>query len=664
MKGIETATRINNDLRGGRAALIHVSEDDPTCADFWEPLGGYVDPATLPLVDDPPDAPIGSSSKLFVVSDASGSVVFQEVPLPDGKLRKELLVGEDVMIVVTSSKIYVWVGKGSNLNEKKESTAHAVQYAKDNGISDTCPIERVSQGAESSAFKAEFANWDPPLSKAVVASGIASAAEDVPVDIQAMVARTQQEERIVDDGSGSLQVWRIEEFAKVPVPQEKYGQFYGGDSYILLYSYKDSRRQDQHIIYFWLGKTSSADERGTAALLSKELDDEMGGKPVQVRVVQGKEPAHFRQLFKGRMIVHKGGKASGFANRSDSDSMDEDGVALFHVKGSSPLNTCGSQVDEKSSSLNSADCFVLVVPHTVYAWKGHGSTSDEQTVSLNIATILSGDFLGRGGREVVTVDEGSEPEAFWNALGGKGEYPAMDAGTEPPSEARLFHASTATGSFKVAEVFNYDQEDLIDDDVMVLDTHTSLFVWIGSGATEAEKSKSMEFATNFLQADSSRSSDIPIILVQSGEEPLLFTQHFLAWDFALAESKRFNDPYKARLAVLAAEKEANAAKVAAIKLKPTPSKPAPAPAPEPAAEAPAPAPAATAAPAFDASAPITQFFSYEELAGVFPDGLDPIRKEEYLNDADFTKHFGCSKADFKAQPKWKRDAAKKKVNLF
>jgi len=32
----------------------------------------------------------------------------------------------------------------------------------------------------------------------------------------------------------------------------------------------------------------------------------MGGKPVQVRVTQGKEPAHFRQLFKGKMIVFRG----------------------------------------------------------------------------------------------------------------------------------------------------------------------------------------------------------------------------------------------------------------------------------------------------------------------------------------------------------------------
>jgi hypothetical protein len=31
----------------------------------------------------------------------------------------------------------------------------------------------------------------------------------------------------------------------------------------------------------------------------------------------GKEPAHFRGLFKGRNIIHAGGKASGFNNSNE-----------------------------------------------------------------------------------------------------------------------------------------------------------------------------------------------------------------------------------------------------------------------------------------------------------------------------------------------------------
>ena len=44
-------------------------------------------------------------------------------------------------------------------------------------------------------------------------------------------------------------------------PYPRYGQFYGGDSYVVLYTYMKGNKQE-HIIYFWLGHTSSKDEIG------------------------------------------------------------------------------------------------------------------------------------------------------------------------------------------------------------------------------------------------------------------------------------------------------------------------------------------------------------------------------------------------------------------
>lgn len=154
-----------------------------------------------------------------------------------------------------------------------------------------------------------------------------------------------------------------------------------------------------HLIYsefsnIFQGDESSQDEKGASALLAKELDDQLGDRPMQVRVTQGKEPAHFRNLFQGSLIIHKGGRASSFKNRSDADSTDTDGVALFHVRGTQPTNTCGIQVREVAASLNSADCFVLVTPSNVYSWKGNGATADEHTVATNIGSILSGNYLG------------------------------------------------------------------------------------------------------------------------------------------------------------------------------------------------------------------------------------------------------------------------------
>lgn len=50
--------------------------------------------------------------------------------------------------------------------------------------------------------------------------------------------------------------------------------------------------------------SSLQDEKAAAALHTVALDDKYGGAPVQVRVVQYKEPQHFLQIFKGKMVIH------------------------------------------------------------------------------------------------------------------------------------------------------------------------------------------------------------------------------------------------------------------------------------------------------------------------------------------------------------------------
>ena len=182
--------------------------------------------------------------------------------------------------------------------------------------------------------------------------------------------------------------------------------------------------------------------------------------------------------------MHEGGRASSFKNSSEDDTYDLDGVALFHVKGTTAINTHAVQVEEKAVSLNSADCFVLITPKIAYAWMGRGSTEDEKSVSTTIANRLGSDYLDVKDRAIVILQEGEEPEEFWSPLGGKAEYMELPPGQDMPKDPRLFWASTATGCFKVEEIDNFKQDDLIDDDVMILDTYTQVFIWIGSGCTE------------------------------------------------------------------------------------------------------------------------------------------------------------------------------------
>jgi hypothetical protein len=80
-----------------------------------------------------------------------------------------------------------------------------------------------------------------------------------------------------------LQVWRIEKFELVEVPEGKHGQFSAGDCYMVLYTY--GVRAPQHLVYFWQGADCSLDERGACAACAVQVDQQhCGGSAVQARL--------------------------------------------------------------------------------------------------------------------------------------------------------------------------------------------------------------------------------------------------------------------------------------------------------------------------------------------------------------------------------------------
>lgn len=67
---------------------------------------------------------------------------------------------------------------------------------------------------------------------------------------------------------------------------------------------------------------------------------------------------------------------------------------------------------------------------------------------------------------------------------------------------------------------------------MVLDGGDEIYVWIGNGATEEERTKSIDMAKQYIRTDpSERNEDtVPIVILKQGEEPRSFKRLFPAWD--------------------------------------------------------------------------------------------------------------------------------------
>lgn len=59
------------------------------------------------------------------------------------------------------------------------------------------------------------------------------------------------ETQLIDDGTGSLTIWRIKQSHIVEIPKERHGYFFSGDCYIILYTYQTSSEQ-KHLLYCWL----------------------------------------------------------------------------------------------------------------------------------------------------------------------------------------------------------------------------------------------------------------------------------------------------------------------------------------------------------------------------------------------------------------------------
>jgi len=343
------------------------------------------------------------------------------------------------------------------------------------------------------------------------------------IDHAARLKAAQTEEAWKGAGqTNGVQVWRIEQFKVVHWPKNKYGTFYSGDSYIVLHTYDRPAQKDLNKetvkawdIHFWIGKDSSQDEYGTAAYKTVELDDLLGGEPVEYREIQGHESQKFLSHFP-HITFLSGGVQTGFKHVEKQSYK----TRLLHIKGKH--NVVVREVTCERASLNSGDVFLLDQGNDIYQFQGAKAGLMEKNKAAQIGQAIDDE---RGGAPVIHVvsenDKDADSEKFWSAVGGRGPIKTAEQGGEDDKAIKipkkLFRLSDKTGNLQFSEA-KVDKSSLDGSDVFIYDAGYQVFVWVGTGASKSEKANGLAYATNYMFKNAKDRLSVPICRVLQGAE--------------------------------------------------------------------------------------------------------------------------------------------------
>ncbi|KAI8562279.1 hypothetical protein RHMOL_Rhmol03G0022600 [Rhododendron molle] len=442
--------------------------------EFWVIFGGFA-PISKKVASEDDVIPEKTPPKLYSITDG-------QVKPADGELSKSMLENNKCYLLDCGAEVFVWVGRVTQVEDRKAATQAAEEFINSDNRPKSTRVTRIIQGYETRAFKSNFDSWP---SGAVPSTGeegrgkVAALLKQQGVGVKGMTKGAPVNEEVPPllEGGGKIEVWRIDGSAKTPVPMEDIGKFYSGDCYIVLYTYHSGDKKEDFYLCCWIGKDSIEEDQKMAARLATNMFNSLKGRPVQGCIFQGKEPPQFIAIFQP-MVVLKGGMSSGYkAYVADKGLNDEtytaDCVALFRISGTSVHNNKTVQIDAVATSLNSNECFLLQSGSSIFTWHGNQSTFEQQQLASKVAEFL-----------------------------------------------------------KVEEVYNFSQDDLLTEDVLILDTHAEVFVWVGQSVESKEKQSAFEIGQKYIDVAASLeglSPYVPLYKVMEGNEPCFFTSYF-SWD--------------------------------------------------------------------------------------------------------------------------------------
>lgn len=460
-----------------------------------------------------------------------------------------------------------------------------------------------------------------------------------------------------------LTIWQVSASSFEELPPERYGIFYSAESYIIKWNFEIFRTgirnlkggtskhedtgKDRIFFFFWQGIDCSSSDKGTAALMTVEMDTEEGP---QIQVQQGKEPPAFFQLFDGKMVVHSG-------KVTDDPKFMRN--RLYWIRNEVDAEVCLVEVPLSSGSLRSRGCFIVVngKQDVLFLWKGDKASKvtiqraedGVKNYKEKVSKLHSKSF------EIIDIREGDESNEFWDTLGDEEDYMSyLEVTKSFDFTPRCFTFDSLHGYFRFSEItstayspdhicpFPILQNDLYElsqPGLVFIDLKHKMFLWQGwwpasddenidakGPNTRAEKHRfdvnrklAMESIKNYADVTGRNSSRIYIVF--GGCEPLEFKNIFPYWKESEEITKMQQEAghiQGQKQNLLTVLEQLSKDEYTLAELKQTP----------------------------------------------LPEGVDPTRIEYYLNQDDFKTLFGVTKEEFPKVPRWKQIELKKKTGLF
>ena len=246
------------------------------------------------------------------------------------------------------------------------------------------------------------------------------------------------------------QIFEIVENDKVAqVPTQHEHILFDQSIYLCSHVFGGRTGQRTTEVYLWCGDSAPASAVEDSHLFARKFAKDNGGKLVIQK--QGKESTNFFQALGGIVITRRG--SVGAAGPSVGSGR------IYMLCGRQHVGQIAfDEVDYDPASLCPGFPFILsTAGGKLYLWKGSGSGADE----LGCARLIGMDLGATG--EIEEIEEGHEPDAFWQVFPkGKQEQP-MKSSTTPsywhlkPSRenyiTRLFQVSLETQRPKSASGF-------------------------------------------------------------------------------------------------------------------------------------------------------------------------------------------------------------------